>query len=524
MARATAAELAHALRIDEDDPRLTPLLAAYDPFLTRIIGKSPVPEPVQKEALILIAAYAYDRPITPGSSWVAILRNSGAQNLMGPWVKRSAGVIGQTDADIGGQTTGQTADIPQSVLDRIPSADPGPNQMWATDDVNKPDWRDIGGGSTGHGRLYLNDYVLSYGICAADGTNRQEMGRFTVTDMAVTIPFEGATQLRPRFYFEFSETRVLNWILFDNVPFTDHWTKLEGENIWYYNLDASDGSPYVMDIFSRSDVLTPDPFSVDKATNTLVDNEEDDEAYMTVRTTFRAIARRVKQATMRIPGIAYIVRQSDVDAATKVGVTEDGLDNTRMMTIRMVFRFVREYVSAEFVKNLLESLRDNARLDATAIKGLSGSAASSGWATKPLVPESEGFLADRNGSAITNDSQKRQYRYLGRQIALGGIPAEANALYLTSDVGIATVVAIADLETAASYGGAEFEEVHFVQYNVVSNQFYFAFIGLALETGTRRLLARIVRQMDPTLGRDIQGTAGASNRFDISNIKVDYIV
>lgn len=523
MARATAAELAHALRIDEDDPRLSPLLAAYDPFLTKIIGSNPVPEPVQKEALILITAYAYDRPITPGSSWVAILRNSGAQNLMGPWVKRSAGVIGQTDADIGGQTTGQTVDIPQGVLDRIPSANPGPNQMWATDDVNEPDWRDIDGGGTGHGRLYLNDYVLSYGICAADGTNRQEMGRFTVTDMAVTIPFEGGTDIRPRFYFEFSETRILNWILFDGVLFTEHWTKLEDLNIWYYNLDASDGSPYVMDIFSRSDVLTPDPFSVDKATNILVDNEEDDEAYMTVRTTFRAIARRVKQATMRIPGIAYIVRQADVDAATKVGVTEDSLDNTRMMTIRMVFRFVREYVSAEFVKNLLESLRDNARLDATAIKGLSTSAASGGWATKAFVPEAEGFQHTASGGR-RSQAQNRSYGYLGRQVQINGIPAEANALYLTSDVGIATVVAIADLETAATFSGAEFSEIHFVQYNVVNNQVYIALIGLALETGTRRLLMRVVSQIDLVTGRDILGTAGQTNRFAISNIKVDYIV
>ena len=77
MARATAAELAAALRVEEDDPRLEPILAVYDAYLTKIIGKSSIPPAVQKEALILLASYAYDRPISPGTSWSALGRNSG---------------------------------------------------------------------------------------------------------------------------------------------------------------------------------------------------------------------------------------------------------------------------------------------------------------------------------------------------------------------------------------------------------------------------------------------------------------
>ena len=63
----------------------------------------------------------------------------------------------------------------------------------------------------------------------------------------------------------------------------------------------------------------------DKATNTDVDAETDDAKYMTVAKTFRAIDRKVKNASTTVAGIGMLAR------ATDVGSTET--DTSRLLTV-----------------------------------------------------------------------------------------------------------------------------------------------------------------------------------------------
>lgn len=90
MARATAAEVAGELRVSSDDPRIARMLTAYDALLSRVIGTTDVPDDVEKEALIRAVAYAYDQPIGPGTTWAAVLRNSGALSLLSHFLPRAA--------------------------------------------------------------------------------------------------------------------------------------------------------------------------------------------------------------------------------------------------------------------------------------------------------------------------------------------------------------------------------------------------------------------------------------------------
>ena len=77
--------------------------------------------------------------------------------------------------------------------------------------------------------------------------------------------------------------------------------------------------------------------SPDKALNTDVDSESDDTKYTTVAKVFRAIARKVKNASTTVRGIVLIARNEDVDA------TET--DTTRTTTVATAKRLVARIVT-----------------------------------------------------------------------------------------------------------------------------------------------------------------------------------
>ena len=144
MPRITVDEAAAALKLSQQDQRLASLIPPYDAYLTKIIGTNEVPEDIQAEALKLLVAYAYDRPVTPGTTWAAIGKNSGAISLMRPWIKRYAS-IGTVPGNIPGATVpGIPVNTPidPEVLARIPSANPPPDAVWKTDENSDPDWRE----------------------------------------------------------------------------------------------------------------------------------------------------------------------------------------------------------------------------------------------------------------------------------------------------------------------------------------------------------------------------------------------
>ena len=69
-----------------------------------------------------------------------------------------------------------------------------------------------------------------------------------------------------------------------------------------------------------------------KATNALVDAETDDTRYMTVLKTYRAIARKVRDATTTVRGIVLIARNADVDSTLT--------DTTRVPDVAKMIRYV----------------------------------------------------------------------------------------------------------------------------------------------------------------------------------------
>ena len=84
-----------------------------------------------------------------------------------------------------------------------------------------------------------------------------------------------------------------------------------------------------------------DPNVPAKALNTDVDAETDDAKFMTVLKTFRAIGRRVKNASETTRGIVYIARNTDVDASE----TDLSRVLSALKGIRLFRRLVQEEVN-----------------------------------------------------------------------------------------------------------------------------------------------------------------------------------
>lgn len=93
-APATDAEIAAALRIAADDPRLATLSPALSDWLDSRIGLSPVPATVKKEAFIRLVAYIYDMPESAGSAgWSRPFVNSGSAALLAPYLIQGASIL-----------------------------------------------------------------------------------------------------------------------------------------------------------------------------------------------------------------------------------------------------------------------------------------------------------------------------------------------------------------------------------------------------------------------------------------------
>ena len=88
-----------------------------------------------------------------------------------------------------------------------------------------------------------------------------------------------------------------------------------------------------------------------KATNADVDGETNDADFMTVAKTFRAIARRVKNASTTIRGIVLLARNEDVDASAT--------DTTRVPDVARVERMVRRIAITAGGRGKLVAVEDS---------------------------------------------------------------------------------------------------------------------------------------------------------------------
>ena len=79
------------------------------------------------------------------------------------------------------------------------------------------------------------------------------------------------------------------------------------------------------------------PVVLTKASNTDVDNETDDTDYITVAKVFRAIARKVKNASTTVRGIVLLARNADVDSSET--------DTTRVLTVASAKRLISRVAS-----------------------------------------------------------------------------------------------------------------------------------------------------------------------------------
>ena len=89
--------LAAALRGDRDAETNSILsrLQGVGAALVERHGGDGVPEAVQDEAVIRVAAYLYDQPQAGSAGrYAAAWRNSGAAALVSPWKERRLGIVG----------------------------------------------------------------------------------------------------------------------------------------------------------------------------------------------------------------------------------------------------------------------------------------------------------------------------------------------------------------------------------------------------------------------------------------------
>ena len=93
-APATDAEIAAALRIAADDPRLATLSPALSDWLDARVGTAPVPATVKKQAFIMLLGYIYDQPESSGGAgWSRMYINSGCAGLLAPYLAQTAVVL-----------------------------------------------------------------------------------------------------------------------------------------------------------------------------------------------------------------------------------------------------------------------------------------------------------------------------------------------------------------------------------------------------------------------------------------------
>ncbi|WP_419163066.1 hypothetical protein [Candidatus Palauibacter sp.] len=88
------AALKDALKVSggDDDTRLTRILGAADALIEKLARSAP--ESIRDEAKIRVAAYMYDAPVAGTVGTANACRNSGAELLLRPWVRRGALVVG----------------------------------------------------------------------------------------------------------------------------------------------------------------------------------------------------------------------------------------------------------------------------------------------------------------------------------------------------------------------------------------------------------------------------------------------
>lgn len=94
----TVQELSAALRITAGggppEPQISILKRILAATSEVIVKAAPdAPETVRDQAIVQMAAYLYDRPLSPGGTgYAAAFRNSGALSLVSRWISRRTGI------------------------------------------------------------------------------------------------------------------------------------------------------------------------------------------------------------------------------------------------------------------------------------------------------------------------------------------------------------------------------------------------------------------------------------------------
>lgn len=330
MARITVDEAVAALRLSQVDSRLEGLINAYDEYLTRIIGDNPVPENVQKEALTLLVAYTFDRPVAPGTTWAAVTKNSGAATVMKPWIRRYASAQ---------NPNGTPPSLSQDAQARIPDPRPGPFQVWKTDGAGIPAWRDEVGTARGGGN---NPAIgLRYGTLQPNGVIEEEAREYLYDNKeAITLnierplsnlPLNVEVSARGFYFFDVPpEYELVGTPAIEDMPWTQDGTR------WTYRDEGASqaGFVWVTITLNRIDDFGEDPADVpliEKATPVDVINAEDDEKYVTVLGVYQAIAIRIRAA------VQNLVRANSDDVIA-------GIDNVRYMTVARTVQAITRFV------------------------------------------------------------------------------------------------------------------------------------------------------------------------------------
>ena len=278
----TNAQLAGRLRIDAADPALPGIAAAVQAYIDNLSFRD-LPEAVRNEAYTRFAGYLFDAPeAAGGASYANGWRNSGAQALVAPWRVQRAAVIG---------AAGQSAS---------PAPAPAPGGPGVDETARA--------GVAQNAEDITAERAAREAAVAAEAQARQD------ADTALGKRIDGLTP---------AQGGVVDQTARDQAETNRVEIARNSSAVVTARQEAAAAK--------RAADAAQEAIPA-KASQADIDDETDDDDFTTTAKVFRAIARKVKNASTTIRGIVLLARNEDVDASET--------DTSRVLTVASAKRLI----------------------------------------------------------------------------------------------------------------------------------------------------------------------------------------
>ena len=423
MALITVDELRAELRVPsgQDTSRITRLHATARALVDKTAPEAP--EAVRSEAIVRIASYIYDQPNYVGSTTDAF-RHSGAATLLRRWVQRRGIIVGggaAADATAAQSAAGED----ETAREAAAAAQTAAAAARAVADTNKNFLSTF----TARVRAVVESVVPSWARAASPPT--------PATGTGVGV-FRGA--------YDVSGVQNVSGQLVSHVD-----GERDGDIAAAFDADTVSLYRYSSDprrTAAWTAAITWPRLKIDKATNVDIDAETDDAKYTTTAKVFRAIARKVKNASTTVRGIVLLARNEDVDASET--------DTTRVLDVAKAKRLISRVSAAAAVDQTARNAATAAKTAADINKGNLASLTRDTRAPRlRIFPESFKSHGDIAGThvAVLDD--------LHRSVLFDGVEPAINRLQII-ERGSSTLVH----DAAWSYTGADQE----IEFEITSSE------------------------------------------------------